>query len=296
MAWRRSSCSAPSRSSAAIRDIHFLKRVYHKLLLYYAWWINRKDAEDNNVFEGGFLGLDNISVLDRSAPLPPGYSLKQADATGLMAQFALNMTAIALELAVDDPDFEDMAIQTYDQFLAIAGSIAGHGTFGVSLWDEDDGFFKDLIVEPDGTHCRLNVYSLVGLIPLLATEVVDQHLLANVPRFVEKLGLHEGGTFYGQHGDRQPDLGERPRRAAALHRRSCHAAAHPRPGPRRGAVPLALRDPQRQPHPRHQPRTGHGSRASASWSSSTCRASPTRRCSAATPTGAGRSGSRSTTR
>jgi hypothetical protein len=181
-----------------IRDTHFLKRVYHKLLLYYAWWINRKDADDNNVFEGGFLGLDNISVVDRSAPLPPGYSLKQADATGLMAQFALNMTVIALELAVDDGDFEDMAIQTYDQFLAIAGSIAGHGTFGVSMWDDEDGFFKDLIVEPDGTHCRLNVYSLVGLIPLLATEVIDQGLLANVPRFVKKLALHEGGMFYGR--------------------------------------------------------------------------------------------------
>lgn len=201
------------QSQRGVRDTHFLKRVYHKLLLYYAWWINRKDAEDNNVFEGGFLGLDNISVLDRSAPLPPGYSLKQADATGLMAQFALNMTAIALELAVDDRDFEDMAIQTYDQFLAIAGSIAGHGKFGVSLWDEEDGFFKDLLVEPDGTHCRLNVYSLVGLIPLLATEVVDKHLLANVPRFVEKLGLHHGGMFYGRTVTASPtwenDRGER---------------------------------------------------------------------------------------
>ncbi len=201
------------QTQRGVRDTRFLKRVYHKLLLYYAWWINRKDAEDNNVFEGGFLGLDNISVLDRSAPLPPGYSLKQADATGLMAQFALNMTAIALELAVDDPDFEDMAIQTYDQFLAIAGSILGHGPFGVSLWDEDDGFFKDLIVEPDGTHCRLNVYSLVGLIPMLATEVVDRRLLANVPRFAEKLGLHEGGMFYGQTVTASPtwenDRGER---------------------------------------------------------------------------------------
>jgi hypothetical protein len=179
-------------------DMRFLKRAYHKLLLYYAWWINRKDADDNNVFEGGFLGLDNISVIDRSAPLPPGYSLKQADATGLMARFALNMTLIALEIAVEDQDYEDMAIQTYDQFLAIAASIAGHGGFGVSLWDDEDGFFKDLLVEPDGTHRRIDVYSVVGLIPLFATEVIDRRLLANAPRFAEKLELHEGGIFYGR--------------------------------------------------------------------------------------------------
>ncbi len=116
-------------------DPAFLKRVFHKLLLNYAWWINRKDADGQNVFEGGFLGLDNISVFDRSQPLPPGYSLKQADATGWVAMFALNMTVIALELTAEDPAYEDIAIQCYEQFLAIAGTIGGHTGTGVSLWD-----------------------------------------------------------------------------------------------------------------------------------------------------------------
>ena len=106
-------------------DLDFLQRVFHKLLLNYAWWINRKDADGNNVFEGGFLGLDNISVFDRSQPLPSGYSLKQADATGWMAMFALNMTVIAPRAGADDPDYEDIAIQSYEQFLGIADAIAG---------------------------------------------------------------------------------------------------------------------------------------------------------------------------
>ena len=106
-------------------DRAFLQRVFHKLLLNFAWWINRKDMQGHNLFEGGFLGLDNISVYDRSKPLPHGYMLKQADATGWMAMFALNMTAMALELCVEDPDHEDIAIQCYLQFLAIAEAIAG---------------------------------------------------------------------------------------------------------------------------------------------------------------------------
>ncbi len=118
-------------------DRGFLQRVFHKLLLNYTWWINRKDADGHNVFEGGFLGLDNISVIDRSQPLPPGYSLKQADATGWVAMFALNMTVMALELAVEDPDYENIAIQTYEQFLAIANAIGGHVDGGVSLWDAE---------------------------------------------------------------------------------------------------------------------------------------------------------------
>ena len=127
-------------------DRNFLQRVFHKLLMNYAWWINNKDGDGLNVFEGGFLGLDNISVFDRSMRMPPGYKLKQSDATGWMAMFALNMTILALELAVEDPDYEDTAIQTYEQFLNIANSIAGHTGTGVSLWDPQDGFFKDLVV------------------------------------------------------------------------------------------------------------------------------------------------------
>ncbi|MDX1698321.1 MAG: hypothetical protein R3308_08530, partial [Thiohalobacterales bacterium] len=153
-------------------DLHYLQRVFNKLLLNYAWWINRKDAHGHNLFEGGFLGLDNISVYDRSRPLPDGYSLKQADATGWMAMFSLNMTVMALELCTEDPDYEDMAIQCYLQFLAIAEAIAGKGpTETPPLWEMEDGFFKDLLVSPDGSVHRIDVYSWVGLIPLFATEV-----------------------------------------------------------------------------------------------------------------------------
>ena len=178
-------------------DLHFLERVFHKLLLNYAWWINRKDSEGHNVFEGGFLGLDNISVFDRSHPLPAGYALKQADATGWMAMFALNMTVIALELATEDPDYEAIAIQIYQQFLAIAYAIGGQGGNEIPLWDPEAGFFKDLVTGPDGQSRRIDVYSWVGLIPLFACEVVDRRILAKVPHFRELLRQHRHGVFDG---------------------------------------------------------------------------------------------------
>ncbi len=179
-------------------DLGFLQRAFHKLLLNYAWWINRKDAGGQNVFEGGFLGLDNISVFDRSNhPLPAGYSLKQADATGWMAMFALNMTIMALELCGEDPDYEDIAIQTYEQFLAIANAIAGHTDGGLSLWDPEERFFKDVVVTPDGRQHRIDVYSWVGLIPLFACEIVDERLLRGAPRFRAMLSEHGGGLLRG---------------------------------------------------------------------------------------------------
>jgi hypothetical protein len=180
-------------------DIGFLQRVTHKLLMNYTWWLNRKDADGNNVFEGGFLGLDNISVYDRSQPLPPGYSLKQADATGWMAMFALNMTVMCLELAASDSDYEDVAIQCYLQFLGIANTIAGGSGMGVSLWDEQDGFFKDVVVGPDGSAQRIDVFSWVGLIPLFACEIVDRRLLAAAPRFERVMKMHRYGLFDGHY-------------------------------------------------------------------------------------------------
>ena len=197
-------------------DLDFLERVFHKLLLNFTWWINRKDAEGHNLFEGGFLGLDNISVYDRSRPLPPGFSLKQADATGWMAMFSLNMTVMALELCAKDPAFEDMAIHCYKQFLAIARAIAGSDESGTpSLWDAQAGFFKDLLVTGDGTTRRIDVYSWVGIIPLFATEVVDRRLLARVPRFQRPDGCPQGRALPGQCRLRLPGAGERPRRAPA---------------------------------------------------------------------------------
>jgi hypothetical protein len=196
-AWGALKVYRGERIQRGCADKGFLKRVFHKLLLNYAWWINRKDSQGQNVFEGGFLGLDNISVFDRSRPLPPGYNLKQADATGWMAMFALNMTAIALELATEDRDYEDIAVQCYEQFLAIGKAIAGDEDNGISLWDPEAGFFKDLLVTPRGEHHRIDVYSWVGLIPLFATEVVDRRLLDNVPRFRELLYRHKLGMFQG---------------------------------------------------------------------------------------------------
>jgi hypothetical protein len=180
-------------------DHDFLQRIFHKLLLNYAWWINRKDADGNNIFEGGFLGLDNISVFDRSQPLPIGYKLKQADATGWMAMFALNMTVIALELTHNDPDYEDIAIQTYEQFLGICDALSGSATNRSPLWDARAGFFKDLIIGPDDSWCHIDVYSMVGLIPLFATEVVDRRLLSRASRFRNRLRMHKGGLFRGHY-------------------------------------------------------------------------------------------------
>jgi hypothetical protein len=178
-------------------DTAFLKRVLHKLLLNHTWWVNLKDATGMNVFEGGFLGLDNISVYDRSQALPTGYTLKQADATGWMAMFSLQLTVMALEIAVEDPAYENIAVQSYTQFLAIANTIAGHTGAGVSLWDDVDGFFKDLVVEPNGDVHRIDVFSWVGIIPLFACEVVDARLLENRDRFKALLWEHKGGMFDG---------------------------------------------------------------------------------------------------
>jgi len=185
------------RKNNGTADLNFLQRMLNKLLLNYAWWLNRKDNEQHDLFEGGFLGLDNISVYDRSKPLPSGYLLKQADATGWMAVFALNMTMMALELAAAGRDYEDIAIQCYAQFLAISKAIAGYGEHNMSLWDEKDHFFKDLILMPEGEYRRLDVFSWVGIVPLFACEVVDAEILSHVPRFRAMLYEHRGGMFDG---------------------------------------------------------------------------------------------------
>jgi hypothetical protein len=201
-------------------DHAFMQRVLNKLLLHYAWWLNRKDSDGKSVFSGGFLGLDNISVYDRSQPLPAGYELKQSDATGWMAMFALNMTLMALELTSAGIDYEDIAIQCYMQFLAIANTIGGHAPaqdFSLSLWDPTDGFFKDLVVDPDGQTQRIDVFSWVGIIPLFACEVVDERLLASAPRFRKILDQHDGGFFRGNRISAAPDeLNKRGERMLAL--------------------------------------------------------------------------------
>jgi len=158
-------------------DVNFLKRVFDKLLLNFTWWVNRKDREGRNVFEGGFLGLDNIGVFDRSSPLPTGGYLEQADGTAWMAFFAQTMFETALELAADDPTYEELAIKFFEHFIWIAASMDHVGDNEDELWDEADGFFYDLLRFPDGRCQRLKVRSMVGLLPLCASTVIGPQLL-----------------------------------------------------------------------------------------------------------------------
>ncbi len=197
IAWAALKVFRAERVQRGQADTRFLQRVVHKLLMNLTWWLNQKDRDGKSVFEGGFLGLDNISVYDRSQPLPDGYRIEQADATGWMAVFALNLTVICLELTAEDNDYEGIAIQCYKQFLAIANAVGGNMGHGASLWDEQDGFFKDLIVGPDGRSQRIDVFSFVGIIPMFASEVVDRRLMMNAPRFVQVMDAHAGGLFDG---------------------------------------------------------------------------------------------------
>ncbi len=168
-------------------DRVFLERVFQKLLLNFTWWVNRKDPEGNNVFEGGFLGLDNIGVFDRSAPLPTGGSLEQSDGTSWMAMYSLNMLTIALELAMDNAVYEDIATKFFEHFIYIADAMDKIGTQNDELWDEEDGFFYDVLRFPNGTAQRLKVRSIVGLIPLFAVMTLDPEKLERLPGFKVRL-------------------------------------------------------------------------------------------------------------
>jgi hypothetical protein len=167
-------------------DRDWLKSCFQKLLLNFTWWVNRKDRTGRNVFEGGFLGLDNIGVFDRSAPLPTGGYLEQADGTAWMALFCQNMLEIAIELALTDPDYEDMALKFSQHFLWIASAMAHLGQ-DTGMWDEDDGFFYDVLRLPNGRAQRLKVRSMVGLLPLCAATTFDGELLGKNPEFAERL-------------------------------------------------------------------------------------------------------------
>jgi hypothetical protein len=175
------------KKQRGVGDRVFLERVFQKLLLNFTWWINRKDAEGNNVFQGGFLGLDNIGVFDRSAQLPTGGHLEQSDGTSWMAMYCLNLLAIALELARDNPAYEDTASKFWEHFLYITHAMNGRGDEELSLWDEDDGFFYDVLHLPDGTRHPLKVRSMVGLIPLFAVETIEPETLNRLPGFKRRL-------------------------------------------------------------------------------------------------------------
>jgi hypothetical protein len=183
-------------------DLDFLESCFRKLLLNFTWWVNRKDRSGHNIFEGGFLGLDNIGVFDRSAPLPDGGYLEQADGTAWMAMFSQSMLSIALELATYDESYEDVAVKFLEHFLWIAGAMDPQGDSANELWDAQDGFFYDVLYAPDGTGCRLRLKSMVGLLPLAAVSIIPPQLIEKYPRLMAR-----AKNFF----DRRPEL------AANLH-------------------------------------------------------------------------------
>ena len=189
-AWRVFEIDRARRGDAG--DLDFLERILHKLLLNFTWWVNRKDAHGHNLFQGGFLGLDNIGVFDRSAPLPVDAHIEQSDGTAWMAMYALNLLRIALELALHRPVYEDIASKFFEHFLYIAGAMTNVGGEGLDLWDEEDGFFYDVL------HCDsdrrglcesipLRVRSLVGLMPLCAVETLTPAMLERLPQFHNRM-------------------------------------------------------------------------------------------------------------
>jgi len=183
-AWRVYNIDKQQRG---VSDLAFLERVYHKLLLNFNWWVNRKDPEGKNIFQGGFLGLDNIGVFDRSQPLPTGGHLEQSDGTSWMGMFALNMLTIALELAVHNPVYEDIASKFFEHFLHIAEAMNNIGGERIGLWDEADQFFYDVLHLPNGANYPIRVRSMVGLIPLYAVATIEPMMLEQLPEFKQRL-------------------------------------------------------------------------------------------------------------
>jgi len=169
-----------------VGDIEFLKYAFSKLLINFTWWVNRKDEGGNNIFQGGFLGLDNIGVFDRSSPLPTGGYLDQADGTAWMAFFSQRMFQIAIELALQDSLYEDLAIKFFEHTMWIAGAMDRIGVHKDELWDEEDGFFYDVLQFPNGDSVRLKVRSMVGLLPLMAVAVLPQEAFDKLPRFKQE--------------------------------------------------------------------------------------------------------------
>jgi hypothetical protein len=176
-------------------DVNFLRSTFNKLLINFTWWVNRKDRYGKNVFEGGFLGLDNIGVFDRSAPLPTGGNLEQADGTAWMALFSQNMLDLASELVVHDSSYEEMIVKFSQHFQFIAAAMNRQGSDG--MWDEEDGFYYDLLRLPDGSATRLKVRSLVGLLPLCATSIIEKEQRERIP---------EAMTTIGENQRRMPEL------------------------------------------------------------------------------------------
>jgi hypothetical protein len=175
------------KKRSGVGDRDFLQRVFHKLLLNFTWWVNRKDAEGMNIFQGGFLGMDNVGVFDRSQPLPTGGHLAQSDGTSWMAMYTLNLLAIALELAKEDPAYEDVASKFWEHFLHIAHAMNNLGEDDISLWDEEDGFYYDVLHLPGRGSHPMKVRSMVGLVPLFAVETLEPETVESLPGFKRRM-------------------------------------------------------------------------------------------------------------
>jgi hypothetical protein len=185
-AWRVFEIDRQSRrkqNPADPGDLDFLERIFQKLLLNFTWWVNQKDVHGRDLFEGGFLGLDNIGVFNRDVALPTGGYLSQSDGTSWMAMYTLNLMRIALELAQHNGAYQDMATKFFEHFLYIASAMTDMGGHGVGLWDETDSFYYDVLNLPDGKTVPMRVRSMVGLIPLFAVETLEPALLEKVPVF-----------------------------------------------------------------------------------------------------------------
>jgi hypothetical protein len=176
--------------------------VFHKLLLNFTWWVNRKDPDGLNVFQGGFLGLDNIGVFDRSEPLPAGGHIEQSDATSWMGMYCLNMLAIALELAMEDRSYEDVASKFFEHFVYIARAMNNLGGEGISLWDEEDGFYYDILHFPGDRYVPIKLRSMVGIIPLFAAGILESQHIDQLPGFKSRMQWFlENASDVTQHFD-----------------------------------------------------------------------------------------------
>jgi Glycosyl hydrolase family 63 C-terminal domain len=225
LAWAAWRVYQIERKQTGSGDRAFLETIFHKMLIAFTWWVNRKDSEGNNIFQGGFLGLDNIGVFDRSACFPDGSHLEQSDGTSWMGMFSLNLMRIAIELARENHVYENIATKFFEHFLGIAAAMNNLGGSGIGLWNEEDEFYYDVLHTPGGRYLPLKVRSLVGLMPLLAVETVQWQLIESLPGFKARL------EWYLQH---RPDLaslvsrwqepGMKERRLVALtrgHRMKC---------------------------------------------------------------------------
>ena len=273
-------------------DLEWLERSFHKLMLNFTWWVNRKDRSGSNVFEGGFLGLDNIGVFNRSSPLPTGGYLEQADGTAWMALFCQNMLEIASTLAMEKPAYTDMCLKFIEHYLWIASSMI-HAGDDVGMWDEEDGFFYDVLRLPDGRAERLKVRSMVGLLPLCAVTVFEGGVLKKYPEMVERLrefiGARPELTAFiqdpiarGEHGRL---LG------AILNEEKLRRVLTRMLDEQEFLSPYGIRSISR--YPRAHALCVPGRRAGIPGVVP-CRRNRTAACSAATPTGAGRFGCPST--